>query len=212
MLILIYMNIHRRLVARPKGFTIVELLVVIAVIGILLAVTIVSYNGVNTRARNATRIDELRAWVQIFEVYKTRTGHYPRYDDTENSGACLGTGFPMGEDEQPRCRKLTDDPGYSYTEDESEGLMYDLNRVTDQVPEADRTPVNGWIVGPWVEFLPVPEPDDEARINITTVIKSKDGHECIEAGFESPWHDDDGGYMCSAQLRYNDVTYIVGVR
>lgn len=38
---------------RSKGFTIVELLIVIVVIGILAAITIVAYNGVQTRARQA---------------------------------------------------------------------------------------------------------------------------------------------------------------
>jgi prepilin-type N-terminal cleavage/methylation domain-containing protein len=36
-----------------RGFTIVELLIVIVVIGILAAITIVAYNGVQTRAQNA---------------------------------------------------------------------------------------------------------------------------------------------------------------
>jgi len=36
-----------------KGFTIVELLVVIVVIGILAAITVVSYTGVTTRADKA---------------------------------------------------------------------------------------------------------------------------------------------------------------
>src|SRR5665648_308319 len=38
---------------RQKGFTIVELLVVIVVIGILAAITIVSYTGITSRANTA---------------------------------------------------------------------------------------------------------------------------------------------------------------
>lgn len=37
-----------------KGFTIVELLIVIVVIGILAAITIVAFNGIQDRARNTT--------------------------------------------------------------------------------------------------------------------------------------------------------------
>ena len=37
---------------RNKGFTIVELLIVIVVIGILAAITIVAYNGIQTRAQD----------------------------------------------------------------------------------------------------------------------------------------------------------------
>lgn len=41
---------------RPKqtGFTIVELLIVIVVIGILAAITVVAYNGVQEQARHSS--------------------------------------------------------------------------------------------------------------------------------------------------------------
>lgn len=41
-----------KLILKQKGFTIVELLIVIVVIGILAAITIVAYNGIQTRARD----------------------------------------------------------------------------------------------------------------------------------------------------------------
>ena len=45
---------------RQTGFTIVELLIVIVVIGILAAITIVAYNGIQTRAQNTQRINEIQ--------------------------------------------------------------------------------------------------------------------------------------------------------
>ena len=39
--------------SRRQGFTIVELLIVIVVIGILVAIAIVAYNGISQRARIA---------------------------------------------------------------------------------------------------------------------------------------------------------------
>lgn len=38
-----------------SGFTIVELLIVIVVIAILAAISVVAYNGIQTRARDAAR-------------------------------------------------------------------------------------------------------------------------------------------------------------
>lgn len=47
-------------IKRQTGFTIVELLIVIVVIGILAAITIVAYNGVQNRAYDATVQANLR--------------------------------------------------------------------------------------------------------------------------------------------------------
>lgn len=49
---------HTKQTAR-KGFTIVELLIVIVVIGILAAITIVSFNGVTTKANNTKIASDL---------------------------------------------------------------------------------------------------------------------------------------------------------
>lgn len=62
-----------------KGFTIVELLVVIVVIGILAAITIVAYNGVQNRAR-ATSNQAMAQEVQNkAEIYAADAGNgvYP---------------------------------------------------------------------------------------------------------------------------------------
>ena len=44
---------------RRQGFTIVEMLVVIIVIGILAGITVVAFNGVLRRSRDAARLAEL---------------------------------------------------------------------------------------------------------------------------------------------------------
>ncbi len=60
-----------------KGFTIVELLIVIVVIGILAAIVIVAYNGVTNRA-NATKAKTNAATVQkVAEAYNADMGVYP---------------------------------------------------------------------------------------------------------------------------------------
>lgn len=54
---------------KPNGFTIVELLIVIVVIGILAAITIVSYSGITNRA-NATKAQTNAAnTLKVAEAY-----------------------------------------------------------------------------------------------------------------------------------------------
>lgn len=71
-------NIKDKLQAQ-RGFTIVELLIVIVVIGILAAITLVSYNGITGRA-NAASAKATAATVQKkAELYQADgpTGKYP---------------------------------------------------------------------------------------------------------------------------------------
>lgn len=69
-----------------SGFTIVELLIVIVVIGILAAISIVAYNGVQNRARDTQRVQDLRNITKALEAYKTVTGTYPSAVVTPNAG------------------------------------------------------------------------------------------------------------------------------
>lgn len=62
---------------RHLGFTIVELLIVIVVIGILASTSIVTYNGIQTRAIDAiTQSDAVSAAKQL-QLLEIQTGNYP---------------------------------------------------------------------------------------------------------------------------------------
>jgi len=56
------------LLRNTKGFTIVELLIVIVVIAILAAISIVAYNGVQTRANNSTVKSDLNKIIKKMEL------------------------------------------------------------------------------------------------------------------------------------------------
>lgn len=55
--------------AKKDGFTIVELLIVIVVIAILAAITIVAYNGIQARARDNVRKQDLAYLAKALKLY-----------------------------------------------------------------------------------------------------------------------------------------------
>lgn len=62
---------------KQHGFTIVELLIVIVVIGILAAITIVAYNGIQGRARAAAQMSVLSSAAKAAQMALTLNGSYP---------------------------------------------------------------------------------------------------------------------------------------
>lgn len=59
---------------KQYGFTIVELLIVIVVIGILAAITIVAYNGIQDRARKTKINSDLNSLTKAVNLARTQTG------------------------------------------------------------------------------------------------------------------------------------------
>ena len=62
---------------KQQGFTIVELLIVIVVIGILAAITIVAYNGIQNRGKAASAQAAANSLAKRAEIYNTENSQYP---------------------------------------------------------------------------------------------------------------------------------------
>lgn len=60
-----------------KGFTIVELLVVVVIIAILASVTVVAYNSMQTRAKNSAAQTALNTFSKKIQTYYQLKGSYP---------------------------------------------------------------------------------------------------------------------------------------
>ena len=67
-------------IAREKGFTIVELLVTIAVISILATIGILSYNAVQKRTNDDVRAADVAIIMDALEQYYRKNGDYPAND------------------------------------------------------------------------------------------------------------------------------------
>ncbi len=67
---------------KKKGFTLVELLVTIAVIGILAAIAIPAYLGVQTRTRREAAVTDMQNLASAMELYYQEHNKYAPSDGT----------------------------------------------------------------------------------------------------------------------------------
>ena len=145
---LIRMNNNR------SGFTFMELLVAIVVIGILVSIVLVNWSGVIFSTGDKAREQDVRQWSSAYDVYKTRFGGYPILPtgDTPSGDvtACLGSfaaspynhkcGMYNGSTEQ-------------YINDSGSSAMLDaIKKISNanKYPENSGPAINSMLVGPIV--------------------------------------------------------------
>src|SRR6266404_2712940 len=124
-----------------KGFTLVELLIVVAIIGILSTLLTANFIGVRQRSRDATRKSNLRQIQSGLELYRADQGSYP----THNLANCdSGTSL-----KSPDCststymQKVPVDPtsGTSYTYS-SNGTTYTVIACLENANDSDKDSTN----------------------------------------------------------------------
>lgn len=70
---------------KQSGFTVIELLIVILVIGILAALVISTYSGVQVKERNSTRQTDIQVIQTQLEAYYSQNGYYPSLNNINNA-------------------------------------------------------------------------------------------------------------------------------
>lgn len=83
-----------RIKSKQSGFTIVELLIVIVVIAILAAITIVAYNGIQSRAKTSSAQSAANTLMKKLEAYNTINSGYP-------TALVATTGFAVTNGSEP---------------------------------------------------------------------------------------------------------------
>jgi prepilin-type N-terminal cleavage/methylation domain-containing protein len=80
---------HRLRHTSLRGFTLVEIMVVVVIIGLLAALAIPAFQRNQRSSQNARAINDFRIFVQAFEVYNTQNGSWP----ADSSGGVVPPGM-----------------------------------------------------------------------------------------------------------------------
>lgn len=64
-------------ISNKKGFTLIEVLVVVSIIGLLASVVLVGLGGFRSRGRDARRVTDLKSLQNGLELYYARSNSYP---------------------------------------------------------------------------------------------------------------------------------------
>lgn len=145
---------------RQKGFTIVELLIVVVVIAILAAITIIAFSGVTQRANNSKRISEAGSLIKLIKLYRAQ------YDVWPSTAATI---FCAGDSSLGACNNVTTPPYANVT---FEPLNTELRKV-GTLPTISSAPVQisgAKMLGPVYQYRSSNTVDGVAGVKLIMIL------------------------------------------
>jgi len=128
---------------KNKGFTLIELVIVMAIIATLTALATFNFSQARVRARDVQRKNELKAIQNALELYKNdkmpqtypATAEFTQLDSTN----VLVTGGYMGKLPVDPKEKVTDNSWMDYTYALVDNLHYTLQACLENTSDPDKT-------------------------------------------------------------------------
>lgn len=147
-----------------SGFTIIELLVIISVLGILVTVGTFGYSGLQIWSQNNARATEVQQWASTFDLYKTRFGGYPIMPTSDGTTYfCLGTFSSYSS----KCGQYTLTLGSKNIDAGlSASMLTEVARVGN-VPGNNAPPIGQQIIGPYLSLTQQTVAGSPSTVTIT---------------------------------------------
>lgn len=187
-----------------KGYTIVELVVIIIVLGVLFTVGTMFYSWAGTIGRDQARELEAKTWINTFNTYKAHYFVYPVMP-TDSSTPAIGC---LGEfsDTSNRCGDFNNS-GASYSDTTADTLLAEVDKIGD-VPQKNSPVVNGTLAGP---MYYVSRASDTPPYTVTASILNYSEGDCPKDATDvtttGPYNyfipSPDGYHLCMVQTNFS---------